>query len=427
MPRLPKKGLTHQQLLEKELLLDRIALDTKRWRKPVGFLNELEYAVRPQVHEGRLPHYGAILTTAEPDISGWTWIRMNEHDGDLGRKIADGIRSFTVFVNGKFVGVLTSDHGGMDEGSLVQLIQTALDGGAVITADASGVVRIIYPNGVAVHRNRRWREKPMVDAVMSLTDDFVPFSLREKLKEILSFAYHTLSPRHIGATIVWCLEQPTTAESQAMQPAVDLSHLNLEIGNDAHRSSLRHLLAQTDGATIVQPDGKVVGIGAHLKVSTDSTKFIAASAGTRHTSARRFSFDCPSAIVATVSSDGPVTLFSDGVSVVELKFVSADAEAHALGRMVPMKREDIVPSSWRETCKTCGKTSTVEEVVIYGWKERETAHCPICRSELASSMCFTIRAHVVKRLRTYEASLLGGFYPKAASTTNNLTASPATA
>src|SRR5260370_22902474 len=115
MARKSKKPVTHQQLLEQELAVDRIALDTKRWRKPLGFFNELEYAVRPQAHEGRFAHYGAFFATAEPTSAGSSWLRMNESDLDLGRKLAVGIRSFTVFMDGKFAGVLTSDHGGMDE------------------------------------------------------------------------------------------------------------------------------------------------------------------------------------------------------------------------------------------------------------------------------------------------------------------------
>jgi DNA integrity scanning protein DisA with diadenylate cyclase activity len=413
-----KKSVTHQQLLEKELELDRIAIDTKHWRKPTGFLSELEHAVRPEIHEGRLPHYGVIFADVDPSVIGWSWLKMPEKDLILGRQLADGIRSFTVFVDGKFVGVLSSDRGGVDEASLVGLIQTTFRSGAVITADASGIVRIVYPGGVAIHRHRRWREKPMVDTVISRTYDFVPFSLIPKLKEILSFAYHSLSPRHIGATLVWCLEAPTAEESAAMQSALDLLSLNLQIGEDAHRSILRHLLAQTDGATIIDAAGKLVGTGAHLKVSAESMKYITALKGTRHTSAQRFSFDSAPTILIVVSADGPVTLFSDGVNVVELKFVSADAEAKALGKMVPMKRSDIVPSSWEETCKVCGKTSIIEEVMIYGWKDREAARCPICRAELASSMCFTISAHVVKRLRTYDRSLVGSMmYPIATPNT----------
>jgi DNA integrity scanning protein DisA with diadenylate cyclase activity len=291
----------------------------------------------------------------------------------------------------------------MDEASLVRLIQRDLRNGAIITADARGVVRIVYPAGVAIHRTRRWREKPMVNAVISRAYDFLAHKSWSKFEEILFFAYHALSPRHIGATIVWCLQMPAAAEAAAMAPAVDLEGLGLNVSNDAHRSMLRHLLSQTDGATIVAEDGSVTGTGAQLKYSEQSTKYIGTSSGTRHTSAQRFSFDCASTIVVTVSADGPVTVFSDGINVVELTFRSADGAAKALGRMVPEKRNDIVPSSWTETCKNCGKTSVIEEVVIYGWKDREEARCPICRGELASSMCFTISAHVIKQLPPHPA------------------------
>lgn len=398
MPRKPKKPPTYVQLLAEELGLDKIAVEDKRWRRPIGFLEELDHALRPHIHEGSLPNFGAFLTDVQPELKGWSLITMPESDLELGRKLADGIRSFTLLVGGKFVGVATSDTGGMDEASLVRLIQRDLRNGAIITADARGVVRIVYPAGVAIHQNRRWREKPMVNTVVSRASDFLAHKSMTKFEEILFFAYHALSPRHIGATIVWCLQTPTTDEAAAMIPAVDLTPLGLNVANNAHRSMLRHLLCQTDGATIMAEDGSVTGTGAQLKSSEQSMKYIAASTGTRHTSARRFSFDCASTIVVTVSADGPVTVFSDGVNVIELSFRSADASAKALGNFVPEKRHDIVPSSWTETCSNCGKTSVIEEVVIYGWKDREEAHCPICRAEIASSMCFTISAHVIKRL-----------------------------
>ena len=52
--------------------------------------------------------------------------------------------------------------------------------------------------------------------------------------------------------------------------------------------------------------------------------------GTRHTSARCYSYDEPRTLVITVSEDGPVTVFSHGAKLVELAPRSTDGEAELL-------------------------------------------------------------------------------------------------
>ena len=41
--------------------------------------------------------------------------------------------------------------------------------------------------------------------------------------------------------------------------------------------------------------------------------------GTRHTSAARHTWDCPDVLAFVVSTDGPVTVFSDGHRIADLK------------------------------------------------------------------------------------------------------------
>jgi len=65
-------------------------------------------------------------------------------------------------------------------------------------------------------------------------------------------------------------------------------------------------------------------VGAQLKYSEASKRLIEARAGTRHTSAQRFSYDFAKGIIFVVSSDGPVTVFSDGMSVTDLEVRFAD-------------------------------------------------------------------------------------------------------
>jgi len=61
---------------------------------------------------------------------------------------------------------------------------------------------------------------------------------------------------------------------------------------------------------------------SQLKYS-EASKRLEARAGTRHTSAQRFSYDFAKGIIFVVSSDGPVTVFSD-MSVTDLEVRFAD-------------------------------------------------------------------------------------------------------
>jgi len=85
---------------------------------------------------------------------------------------------------------------------------------------------------------------------------------------------------------------------------------------------LRHLLTYTDGAVILDAQTSD-RCGSATKILWKQAS-IEARAGTRHTSAQRFSYDFAKGIIFVVSSDGPVTVFSDGMSVTDLEVRFAD-------------------------------------------------------------------------------------------------------
>ncbi|MBI5088504.1 MAG: DNA integrity scanning protein DisA nucleotide-binding domain protein [Actinobacteria bacterium] len=51
--------------------------------------------------------------------------------------------------------------------------------------------------------------------------------------------------------------------------------------------------------------------------------------GTRHASARRFSFDEPDTVVFVVSEDGPLTVYSSGEPIARLDNLCSDAQPPA--------------------------------------------------------------------------------------------------
>jgi hypothetical protein len=79
---------------------------------------------------------------------------------------------------------------------------------------------------------------------------------------------------------------------------------------------------------------------------------VPATRGARHTSARRFTFDVPQALVVVVSEAGQVTLFSGGAVAAHISASSAEAESTT-------SPADAPPSS-EVRCERCATWVLVE-------------------------------------------------------------------
>ncbi len=215
------------------------------------------------------------------------------------------------------------------------------------------------------------------------------------LWNLLEYAFYVLSPWSIGATLVWILSDRVPGEN-----GVDLRPLQLGLSPSEGKPSLAftaHLLAQFDGATMLSREGRFLTTGIHLNPSQRAQELIPQHRGTRHTSARRASFDLADALLITVSADGPVTVFSDGLSIFELWWFSAGEAAERMRKAYGSILEDAVWVSGRDkVCPNCGKTSHVEILTIAGWREREEALCPVCHETVNSAHCFNIHANIRK-------------------------------
>jgi DNA integrity scanning protein DisA with diadenylate cyclase activity len=86
----------------------------------------------------------------------------------------------------------------------------------------------------------------------------------------------------------------------------------LRIMKAAHLAPLRHALSQIDGAAIFDGDGVLRRLGVRLVPSNAAEESVEPLGGTRHTSARRYSYDDPLATVIAVSEDGPVSVLRNG-------------------------------------------------------------------------------------------------------------------
>ena len=92
-----------------------------------------------------------------------------------------------------------------------------------------------------------------------------------------------------------------------------------------------HLARYHDGALLVGRDGRLEAVNVILRPSSASERAVAAMRGTRHTSAARHSYDCPDVLAFVVSTDGPVTVFSGGQRIADLKKTRAAGSAEPAG------------------------------------------------------------------------------------------------
>lgn len=131
------------------------------------------------------------------------------------------------------------------------------------------------------------------------------------LGHLVRFAVHDLGAKGVGALIVFRpgAESAPSRERRMSPPPPLRIHLPADL------APLRHVLSQTDGAALFDASGTLVELGVRLIPSPDAEMSIEALGGTRHISARRYSFDDPGSVVIAVSEDGPVTVFRNGAVI----------------------------------------------------------------------------------------------------------------
>jgi hypothetical protein len=275
-------------------------------------LDEVDHALRPVVHERRIPSTGSILEPAS-DPGGWeagTELSI-VHAPIKGavedtRRFADGLSSWLIR---RLVGPdewCVFDRPSGSERDLV-VISGVLDA-VVVQRHPTGAVRVVGPQGVLRWDGLDWRLEPPVDRWIGALTRSGGNGEAKVLSALLEFAVHDLGSRGIGATLVYRPDggDPPSVESRLPSPPP------LEITRATALAPLRHALAQVDGAAVFGPGGVLQELGVRLAPSAEADANVPGLRGMRHTSGRRYSHDDPAATVVVVSEDGPVTVFRSG-------------------------------------------------------------------------------------------------------------------
>jgi hypothetical protein len=276
-------------------------------------LTELDYALRPRLHERRIPSVGAILEPTTP-LESWeeatrlqvTLRPVESMPLNGARLFADGVSSWLIRRADGTDEWAVFDRPAGSERDLVVLSEAM--GATVVQRHPNGIVRVIGPFGVLRWDAMRWQHEPPVSEWIDAVAATAAHREREVLETLLEFAVHDLGSRGIGALLVYRPDGNPPGDFQLRLPEPPA----LDVVVPADLAPLRHALAQTDGAAVLDADGILRQLGVRLVPSPTAEAEVASLRGMRHTSARRYSFDDPTATVIVVSEDGPVTVLRGG-------------------------------------------------------------------------------------------------------------------
>ena len=284
---------------------------------PDGFqamlIEEIDLALRPPVHERRVPSGGTILDPMS-DPSGWasgtqldiTRQPLGRQPLDAARRFVDGISSWLLRRSDGATEWIVFDRPAGSERDLVVL--AGVFEATIVQRHPAGSVRVAGGFGVLRWDGLRWHHEPPVRGWIDAIVACDTHGDSEVLEAMLAFAIHDLGSLGIGSLLIYRPdpEPGPPVEERLPEPP------RLQIRRATHLAPLRHALAQVDGAAIFDADGVLQRLGVRLIPSRTAEETVEAFGGTRHTSGRRYSHDDPLATVIAVSDDGPISVLRNG-------------------------------------------------------------------------------------------------------------------
>jgi hypothetical protein len=284
---------------------------TTEWGEVV--ITEVDYALRPHVHERRVPSVGTIIApTTAPD--GWevgTQLLVTRRPIEAmplngSRLFADGLASWLIrHLDGADEWAVFDRPAG-SERDLVVLAETM--GATIVQRHPNGTVRIVGSFGVLRWDGLEWHHEPPIGTWIDAIAACASFGNRDVLEPLLEFAVHDLGARGIGAILLYRADAAAASAIELRLPPPP----PLDVRRPSDLAPLRHALAQIDGAAVIDRDGVLRELGVRLVPSPEAETSVEGFRGMRHTSGRRYSFDDPTATVIVVSEDGPVTVLRNG-------------------------------------------------------------------------------------------------------------------
>lgn len=208
------------------------------------------------------------------------------------RRFADGLSSWLLRRAGGECEWVVFDRPAGSERDLV-VLASAFDA-TIVQRHPVGSVRVVGSFGVLRWEGVSWHHEPPVTRWLQTLEADGALGDPEVSKAMLAFALHDLGSLGIGALLIY---RPDPTPGPPVEQRLPIPP-SLEIRQASHLAPLRHALAQVDGAAIFDTHGVMRHIGVRLIPSKASEEMVEALGGTRHTSARRYSYDDPLALVS---------------------------------------------------------------------------------------------------------------------------------
>jgi hypothetical protein len=280
---------------------------------PEALLVELDYALRPPVHEKRVPAFGAIF---EPHVDPVAWREQtaltvsrrwrDEVDHGDARRYADGLSSWMVLQTDGRVEIVVFDRPTGSERDLVVLADAT--NGTLVQRHPAGSVRLVGEFGVLRWDGVGWHHEPPLKPWMRHAAGAGFHGDAKVLAKLLAFAVYDLGATGVGAVLVYRPSTECGPTSEVLLPPPP----PYDITQPEDLGPLRHVLALVDGAAVFDGSGTLQELGVRLVPSVEAEADVAAYRGMRHTSALRYSADDPTATLIVVSEDGPVSVLRNG-------------------------------------------------------------------------------------------------------------------
>jgi hypothetical protein len=277
-------------------------------------VEEIDHALRPPVHERRVSSGGTVL---DPMSDPATWAAgtqleilrqpLGRQPLPAARRFADGLSSWLLRRTDGPSEWLVFDRPAGSERDLVVMAQVLQ--ATVVQRHPSGSVRVVGGFGVLRWEGISWHLEPPVSSWVDAVIDGEASGQRAVLEAMLEFAVHDLGSMGIGSLLIYRPQATPGPQVEERLPTPP----PLQVRRAVHLAPLRHALAQVDGAAIFDAEGVLRRLGVRLVPSKAAEATVEAFRGTRHTSARRYSYDDPLATVIAVSEDGPVSVLRNGV------------------------------------------------------------------------------------------------------------------
>jgi hypothetical protein len=285
--------------------------------EPLGLremlLEEIEHALRPTVHERRVATSGTIL---EPRSDPETWSSGTNLDVtralavsqplEAARRFADGLSSWMLRRTDGAVEWVVFDRPAGSERDLVVL--ASVFDAVLVQRHPAGLVRVVGDFGVLRWNGLAWHHEPPLGAWIDMLTACSFSGAPEVIEALLEFAVHDLGAAGIGSLLIYRPNGEPGPRVEELGPPPP----PLNIRRAEHLAPLRHALALLDGGAVFDHDGRLRQLGVRLVPSAEAETAVDSLGGTRHTSARRYSYDDPLATVIAVSEDGPVSVLRHG-------------------------------------------------------------------------------------------------------------------